>query len=347
MDKTKKADVIGKIIVITLIAVFMVAGIISMFSSSGNSAAGFAGPGGMGGFGSGQTAAATANTITVSVKTIEPETIQKTVVVNGNVASKSEVNMYPDTSGKITRLLKSVGDTVSKGEIIAYVDPSKPGSAYAASPVTATVGGTVTEMNISAGDTVSANTAIAVIGSLDDLEITVHVSEKYSSYLKTGLPAYVTLTSAPGEQFTAEITRVSPVVNKSTRTVEATLKLKSRDAGIKPGMFATVNLVIMQADDTFTVPKSALKTYNDSTTVFIIGDDGTARRVAVTTGITNDSETQITSGLKAGDQVITEGSVTEGSAVKIAGTGTLTAAETAQSAETAPQGKPDAPEKKD
>jgi multidrug efflux pump subunit AcrA (membrane-fusion protein) len=70
------------------------------------------------------------------------------------------------------------------------------------------------------------------------------------------------------------------------------------------------------------VPRTAIKDYNGKTVVYIIGrkDNSTvARRVEVGTGLSNDSETEITKGVKAGDQVIVAGSVTDGSAVRIAG----------------------------
>lgn len=266
-----------------------------------------------------QSAQLEANTVTVSAKTIIPETIRSTVKINGEVESKSSINIYPDTSGKVTEIVKGLGASVKKGEIIAYVDPSKPGSAYAVNPVVSTVTGTVISMPVNPGDTVSTSTVIGAVGSLRDLKITVYVSEKYSGYLKKGLNAFVSFTSMPGEEFSAKVTSVSPVVNNSNRTVETVLELDKYDSRIKPGMYATVSLVIQEEDNSFVVPKSAIKTYNTDSTVFVIDENNTAKRVVVTTGISNDNDIQITSGLEEGMQVITAGSVTEGSPVKVAG----------------------------
>lgn len=266
-----------------------------------------------------QSAQLEANTVTVSAKTIIPETIRSTVKINGEVESKSSINIYPDTSGKVTEIVKGLGASVKKGEIIAYVDPSKPGSAYAVNPVVSTVTGTVISMPVNPGDTVSSSTVIAAVGSLRDLKITVYVSEKYSGYLKKGLKAYVSFTSMPGEEFSAKVTSVSPVVNNLNRTIETVLELDKYDSRIKPGMFATVSLVIQEEDNSFVVPKSAIKTYNTDSTVFVIDENNTAKRVVVTTGISNDNDIQITSGLEEGMQVITAGSATEGSPVKVAG----------------------------
>ena len=315
MSKGKKSDLIGKIIVIVLIAVFVAVGVFTMIGKNATSGTGGGMPGmARGGQGGNQPAA-----VTVSVKTLVPETIQKTVLLNGDVASKTQTSIYPDTSGKVSRLLKKVGDSVRKGEVIGYVDPSRPGSAYAVSPVTATVSGTVIQLPFNVGDTVNTSNALAVIGSLEDLELKVRVSEKYSAYLKIGLPAYVSLVSAPDTLLLAKVTSVSPVVNTSNRTQDVILTLDQKYAGIRPGMFAQVRLVVQEAQNTFVVPLDALRSYNDETAVFVVTADNIALRRIVQTGLANDNDIQITAGLMAGDQVIVAGSVTEGLPVRIAG----------------------------
>ncbi|MBO4731692.1 MAG: efflux RND transporter periplasmic adaptor subunit [Spirochaetaceae bacterium] len=329
--KSNAFDNIVKIIVVALIAVFLGLTLLNSFSKKnagggmpGGAPGGMPGggaPGGMGKMpgGPGGNGAQALNTITVSAKEMKKETIRATVKINGDIASKMEVTAFPITSGKITQLKKNLGDSVKKGEVIAYVDPSKPGATYAASPITAPVSGTIITLNVSTGDTVNSGTAIATVGSLSDLEIVTYVSEKYSVYLKKGLPAFVSLVSAPDEFFPATVETLSPVVDNQTRTIRIGLRLDEDDSRIKPGMFASIKLVIKQEDDTFVIPKKALKTYNDKDCVFVI-ENNEAKRVFVTTGISNDSDIQLTSGVKEGDVVITAGSVTEGSPVKIAAT---------------------------
>ncbi len=326
MTVGKRADFIGKIIVIALMAVFVTVGILTMVGKESGGGM----PQGMSGMGRGGSQG-DMTTVTVSVKAMEPETLQKTVLLNGDVASRTETSIYPDTSGKVSRILKSLGDTVRRGEVIAYVDPSRPGSAYAASPVTATVAGTIIQQPYSVGDTIGTSNALAVIGSMQDLEIRVKVSEKYSSYLKVGLPAYVSLVSAPEEHFTARIASISPVVNPASRTQEVTLVLDQQDSRIKPGMFAQVRLVIIEEKDAFVVPLEAIRSYNDDSAVFVVAADNTAYRKLVTTGVSNDNDIQIVSGLIQGDQVIVAGSVTEGMKVRIAGTAMATTGASGQS----------------
>jgi multidrug efflux pump subunit AcrA (membrane-fusion protein) len=259
-----------------------------------------------------------ANAITVSAKVMTGESIQQVIKLNGDVSSQSAVSVFPDTSGKIIRILKNLGDTVKQGDIIAYVDPSRPGAAYVESPVISPVEGTITSLPVTGGLTVSPSTIIATIGSLDRLKITIYVAEKYSAYLRQNLPAYVSFSSAPGVEFNARVSTVSPVVNNKNRTIETTLNLAAQDPRIKEGMFAAVRLVIREERNTLVIPRSAIRDYNGEDTVYIIDGENTARRVPVTVGLTNDLDAQILSGLTVGDQVITAGAVTEGSPVRIA-----------------------------
>ncbi|GHV87460.1 hypothetical protein AGMMS50255_7560 [Spirochaetia bacterium] len=352
-----KGDIIAKVIVIVLIAVFLGITAFNMLGpknspapaapsgagtptgaaaggnappgtgAGGNTAAGAAAQAGTSGVApsgrsGGQSTPAgarpAANAITVSAKTLQPETIRQVVKLNGDVTSQSEVNVMPDTSGKITRIEKRLGDTVQRGEVIAYIDPSRAGQSYSENQVVSPVAGTITSLPVTTGSTVSSATVVAVIGSLDNLKITIYVAEKYSAYLRRDLPAIVSFTSAPGEEFAAAVSSISPVVNNKNRTIETTLTLNRRDGRIKQGMFASVHLVIREENRTLVIPQSAIKNYNGDPTVYVIDENSVARRVPVTLGLTNDSEAQIISGLKAGDRVITAGSVTDGSPVRIA-----------------------------
>jgi multidrug efflux pump subunit AcrA (membrane-fusion protein) len=256
--------------------------------------------------------------VTVSAKLMKPETVREFVKLNGDVTSESQVAVLPQVSGTITRLPVDLGDNVRRGQVIARVMPTAVG--YAETDVTAPIGGTITKLPVYVGSAVSANsTSIATIGSLNDLRIYVYVAEKYSAYLKIGLPALVSFSAAPGETFNAHVTEIAPVVNPDDRTIETRLKLDKADPRFKAGMFAAVELVIRHVDNAMAIPVNAVKQYNGKNVVYIV-ENGKAKRVNVEIGLTNDSVVQITKGVKAGDRVITEGLVGDGSLVHIAGT---------------------------
>lgn len=257
------------------------------------------------------------NAVTVRALKTSLSTIEQTIKLSGTVAPKSQINIYPETQGKVTRILKSQGNSVSRGQILAYVDPSKPGSPFALNPVLSTVNGTIVELPVKVGETVNTSTVIAKIGSLNALKITINVAEKYSIYLKTGQKAYISVNQMPQTIFTAIVYEISPVVDPTKRTIEVSLQLAEANDIIKSGMFVNVRLAIRQSEDTIVVPKTALKTYNTQDVVYII-EDGVAKRKEIVIGLTNDTEAEIKQGLSEGDTVITAGAALEGRSVIIA-----------------------------
>ncbi len=319
-------DKIAKIIVLSIIFILAVIIAVNILKPDGTSETNAKGPGATGGS---KKAEKDFKTITVNACTAAPASIESIIKLNGDISSKSEASIYPDISGKLIRILKNEGDYVVKGETIAYVDPSKPGSAYISSPVTSTVTGNIISLPVTIGNTVSSNTAIATVGSLSDLKLTIYVSEKYSNDLKIGLPGYVSVLSIPDETFSVRISKLSPIVDKSKRTIEVSLDFVKPDKRLKAGMFAAVRLAIKQNSNTVVVPKSALSTYNAEDCVYVIQENKAVRKF-VKTGLKNDTQIEITDGIQFGETVITAGSVTNGSAVRLADSENSDNSDTAQ-----------------
>ena len=79
----------------------------------------------------------------------------------GDVVASSSVDVMPDTSGKISDIRVKVGDSVQRNQILARVDPSRPGMTYETSPIRAPVAGTITSLSVSVGSMVGPSMSIA------------------------------------------------------------------------------------------------------------------------------------------------------------------------------------------
>ena len=108
-------------------------------------------------------------------------------------------------------------------------------------------------------------------------------------------------------------------MNKTTRTIEVDLRFNEYDPRIKPGMFASIELVIQEEKNSFVIPKSCISNFNGKDSVLVIGNGNIAERREITTGIGNDLNIAVLSGLQEGDKVIIAGSATEGSKVRLVG----------------------------
>ena len=263
-----------------------------------------------------QTRSATAVRVTEVVK----GTIENSILINGDVLSVNRVSLFPTVAGKVTETFFQVGDKVSEGTVVAMVDPSRPGQVYSTSPVVSTINGTILEVPINKGDTVSTQTPVYVVGDLSNLMVETFVPERFSNAARIGLQAQVTLEALPGETFNATVRELSPVLDPASRTLRIRLRFAGRmDARIRAGMFATVRLVTSTRRDVPVIPQGAMIYTLDSWVVFTVNDKGIASRREISPGLGNDEQVEVTKGLEPGDKVVSAGQnfLSDGDPVRI------------------------------
>ena len=228
--------------------------------------------------------------------------------VNGDVHPVSSVDVFPDVAGELRRLHVRVGERVQVDQVIAEVDRSRPGQTFAPSPVRATISGTVVALPVSVGSMVGTGSPVARVARTDELEIRTAVAERFVSRMSLGMPAIVQFDAFPGETFAVRVSEVSPVLDIQTRTLGLKLTLNRRDARIKPGMFAKVQLVTRQRDGVVVVPSATIVRRMGETFVFVLnqGREHVERR-PVRVGIEIDGRAEIVEGLRAGDEAVYQG----------------------------------------
>ncbi|MDR1177277.1 MAG: efflux RND transporter periplasmic adaptor subunit, partial [Spirochaetaceae bacterium] len=180
--------------------------------------------------------------LSVITESAEKRTLYASLDVNGDIVSAQEAGVFPDVSGKLIRVNVALGSQVRRGDIVAEVDPSKPGTNYMSSPVYAPISGTVSQIPLSAGTTVSPGTSIATLSVTGNLEIIARIPEREIAQLRPGLKAEVTLPAYPGEIFSATVSHVSPVLDAASRTKLITLAFDRNDSRINAGMFARIKI---------------------------------------------------------------------------------------------------------
>ena len=249
------------------------------------------------------------------------------IELNGDVETESTVDIFADTAGKLVRLHVRVGERVAKGQVIAEVDPSRPGSVFVASPVKSPIAGTLTSIPVYVGSTISQATPIARITTTDRVRIRTQVAERFISKIRVGLEAILQFEAYPEERFAARVTELSPVVDPQTRTLEMKLNLNLPDRRIKAGMFAAVKIVTERKDGIVKLPADSVVRRFGESFVFIVVPDpadpagARAERRPVTTGILIDNKIEIVEGLAPDEEVVIQGQtlLEDGSAVKVVG----------------------------
>jgi multidrug efflux pump subunit AcrA (membrane-fusion protein) len=115
------------------------------------------------------------------------------------------------------------------------------------------------------------------------------------------------------------INPIASVVNNVV-TYTVTFALDRTTAGARPGMTATIDVVTAERDNVLNVPSSAIQTGGGSQFATVMQGKNQVR-TPVTAGLQGDTTTEITSGLKAGQQVVLQTATVSAST---AGTGTTT-----------------------
>ncbi|MCM1320805.1 MAG: efflux RND transporter periplasmic adaptor subunit [Bacteroides sp.] len=249
-----------------------------------------------------------------------PGSLDDYLEFGGDVQTASSIDIYPDTAGKVSRIYVSVGQVVQKDQILAEVDASKPGMIYSASPVRASVGGTVTSFPLNIGATVSPQAPMGKISSTGRLEVKTNVAERFISRLALNQAAIITFDAYPGEKFPAQLVEINPVLDPSSRTLGIKLLQYPPDSRLRAGMYAKIKLITDSKQDIIVIPDNVIITRNDETFVFIADEETkTARRVPVKMGIRVDNKQEILDGINPGDLVIIKGQslLNDGSKVNI------------------------------
>ena len=184
--------------------------------------------------------------------------------------------------------------------------------------VIAPISGTLVSLNAEENAFVSPSMPVAVIDGVDQMKISVSVSEALVPKLTIGDSVDVAV-SAASQTFTGAIRSVEQAANAQTKLYTVTVSVPSDVSGLLSGMFADVTFHTDTASGAIVVPTESILTSGSTQYVYVVQDDNTAKYVEVTTGLTGNGVTEVTSGLSAGQQLVTVGQsyLSDGAAVRV------------------------------
>ena len=256
---------------------------------------------------------------TVRVTPVEHGIIERSVMLNGEILARNQVTIFPTVGGRLVEMRVGIGDRVNRGDVVAMVDPSRPGEVFSRSPVVSTVSGTVLNAPFHIGDTLTMQSGVYVVGDLSALIVETHVPERFVASVTQGMRASIRFEAIGGETFYAQVTEVNPVLDPVSRTLRVRLRFLNPDPRIRAGMFATISLVTNRRVDIPVIPRtSAISTYG-SWIVFVVDEENRAHRREITKGIDNEDFVEVLSGVSLGENVVSAGQnfISDGDLVRI------------------------------
>jgi membrane fusion protein (multidrug efflux system) len=188
------------------------------------------------------------------------------------------------------------------------VDRARVASAQAAlakMTLRAPFAGQVGLREVSVGDFVSAGDELVTLVRTDPIEVDFSVPETRLGTLRPGQSIQVTVDAYPGDVFGGEVVAIAPTVDVNSRSVQLRARVANPDGRLVPGQFARLQLG-EGATQALLVPEQALMQQGEERFVYTVVD-GKAKRTVIETGARVPGKVEVTSGLQAGDVVITAG----------------------------------------
>lgn len=181
--------------------------------------------------------------------------------------------------------------------------------------VTAPISGTVNSINIKNGDDIgkisSGTTHVSpiIIGNLNTMKAQVQVNEVDIPKVKNGQKVMLTFDAIDGFTATGKVEKMDSLgtITQNVVTYNVTIDFDNLDERIKPQMSVSASIITDVKSDVLTVPNSAIRTQGSNSYVEVMkGGSQTPEQAFVQTGLANNTNTEITSGLNAGDVVVTQ-----------------------------------------
>jgi membrane fusion protein, multidrug efflux system len=172
----------------------------------------------------------------------------------------------------------------------------------------------IRQVNI--GQTVTAGQPVVALQSLNPVFADFALPQQYFAQLSAGLEVRVTTDAVPDRVFTGKLSAVNSMIDVATRNVTLQATLENQDHLLRPGMFAKVDVVLPQKQRSLVIPGTAVSYAPFGDSVYVIekkkdpktGEESqTIRQQFVRIGETRGDFVAVTTGLKAGETVVSTG----------------------------------------
>ncbi len=168
--------------------------------------------------------------------------------------------------------------------------------------VRAPFSGVIEERTIDVGEYLMPGSPVATLLAIEKLRLDVVVPEVELPHLSLGAKLSFEVASQPSKRFSAEVLLVGASVREGTRDVVVEATVDNADRQLKPGMFATVEVVTKEVP-TKVVPRSAIVRRGEASHLFVFVD-GRAHERVVKLGAERGADVAVLRGVSPGDKVI-------------------------------------------
>ncbi len=202
----------------------------------------------------------------------------------------------------------------SDPEISALENGAKVSETNPEALVRAPVSGTVIQRQVGVGQYIQsasggASVPLFTIWNLATVYLIANVREADAPRVHVGQPIEVRVLAFPDRVFKARLSWVAPAMDPNTHRLPVRAIIDNSDGALKPLMFANFSIVTSGNEKAVGVPQNAVVYEGSEAHVFVANSDGTLAMRLVRTGRISGDVVEITSGLAAGEKIVTRGTL--------------------------------------
>jgi len=224
-------------------------------------------------------------------------------------ASREELERMTAEASEMDRMLETarsrlvlLGIPEDKAQRLA-----SPADVVTTFDVKAPIAGVITKRVANPGLNIDLSTPLFTVTDLSTVWVVADLYERDFASVGVGSPVTVTTMAYPGLELRGKVDYIDPQVQAETRTAKLRAEVPNGGNRLRFGMFVDVSIGARAARPVVMVPKDAVQTVGAKSVVYVSTGPGRFMPHEVTVGETMGNAIAITSGLAAGDQVVTEG----------------------------------------
>lgn len=188
--------------------------------------------------------------------------------------------------------------------------------------VTAPISGVIENINGMVGETVGRGYFLGQIFDPNAMVLNISVSELQLANIQVGQSVIITIPGLPGKSFSGTVKSIGTFGNYNNGISTFTVSIRVTGSGtLKPGMTADAEIEVASVPNALMVPVEAVLQQGTQAEVEVLGPNG-VHLVPVQVGLVNSTYAQITSGLSAGQEVVTGSASLPSGTATYTGTGT-------------------------
>jgi membrane fusion protein (multidrug efflux system) len=166
------------------------------------------------------------------------------------------------------------------------------------------------------GTVIDAGLQMVKVMDYQTMFLEVQLPEKNISELKINQEVRLTNYTIPDDTIKGRITQMSPAIDPTTRTFQSIIMADNSNLLLRPGMFVKADIVTERKDSVVVISKSEILSRQKGKTVFVV-ENGIALERVITTGLENNTEYEVVSGLSKNERIVTSGFETLGNRSKV------------------------------